>query len=98
MRGIWSLMTVCRLMQFIAEEEERMESLESHGHRGAAHTPCSSFRPLAFPANLMIEDDTRASDSTRRVESLRCPSHITPSHRYLPCHYFDFVGGSSTGR
>lgn len=50
----------------------------------------SSFHPLA-PASNLPTDTASASSKTL------CDTHRTDSSPWLPCHYFDYIAGTSTG-
>ena len=58
-----------------------------------------SFAPLSRPdhvcqAPLTEDEDRKIKEARSATEKL----HATPrTHRYLPCHYFDYICGSSTG-
>ncbi|KAK4224833.1 acyl transferase/acyl hydrolase/lysophospholipase [Podospora fimiseda] len=74
-RGFYSLLHLNKLMELIAEEEERLGPLSDT--LGPPQL-LSSFSPLEAPANV----------------SHRNPPEVTP---FLPCHYFDYISGTSTG-
>ena len=92
-RGLWTLLVLKMLMYFIAEEEERLSPDNDND--------CHSFYPQNFPANVSHLEMNTVENT--RLESL---DH-TQSHqqfkawdaekRFLPCHYFDYIGGTSTG-
>lgn len=74
------------------EEKSEDEDRDVDGNAGpfSASIVHSSFSPEVYPENvshvpLSIEDTTSKTHSTKE------------SRRYLPCHYFDYIGGSSTG-
>ncbi len=55
----------------------------------------SSTSPLAAPAN----QNGPVSNSTSHSSTKKAPSldPTSPSAVYLPCHYFDYMAGTSTG-
>lgn len=85
-RGYWSLLALQALIGYIGDEEEK---------GGIYH----SFHPQDWPENvyqapLTEEEETAtkaAYDSESKLRGLR------RTRRYLPCHYFDHICGSSTG-
>ena len=70
-------------MEFIAEAEEK-----------DAET-WNSFCPKDWPRDVsqlpLTEDVNRAEGEENKARALPC------TRRYLPCHYFDNICGSSTG-
>lgn len=89
-RGIWTLMTLERLMEYIGDEEERLEDPNADGH-----STCSSFLPFDYLGNFSHIPPEEKQRSKRDSHGSCC--RILQSRRYLPCHYFDFICGSSTG-
>ncbi|KAL8788947.1 MAG: hypothetical protein Q9195_007063 [Heterodermia aff. obscurata] len=90
-RGYWSLLALEKLMGYIATEEGRFDE-----DREVLH----SFHPQGLPDDVsQIPPDAieerrninNASDADGRYRAM----HRT--RRFLPCHYFDFICGSSTG-
>ena len=81
-------------MEYISRIEEDNES-EDRQNRFV----CSSFHPLEYPefvshVSLTSEEQAAKDNARTAVENSRAEH---PSRRYLPCHYFDLIGGSSTG-
>ena len=73
-------------MDCIAVEEECYDALHS-------------FDPLDFPLNvtqapLTDKEKQKVRQSCGSEDLLR---NVPRTRRYLPCHYFDQIGGSSTG-
>ena len=60
-----------------------MEFVEEieQGHENPA---TNSYYPVDFRVTPMIDHTTEGGQSTER-------------NLYLPCHYFDFIAGTSTG-
>ena len=85
-------MALEKLMQHIAEEELNHEGGQ------AQH----SFHPEAFPDTYEDQSD-QTSMSLEPFRSGMTLNGLVPmdafvaSKRFLPCHYFDFIAGSSTG-
>ena len=85
-RGLWTLLTIQRLMTYIGELEE---SVIEHSTNG--NTACSSFSPHPYPQNA-----THVRGKNRQGPGCRyCDTPL--AGRYLPCHYFDTICGTSTG-
>ena len=89
-RGYWSLLVLQLLMTYIAEKEEN--ELEDA-------LVYSSFHPEVFPPNVSHvppsgDEKERVKQYTNHVGKQR--AKLRP-RRYLPCHYFDYICGSSTG-
>lgn len=62
-------------------------TLESNHSDGAAD---SSFHPLTPAPNI-------ATDTASMSSKTLCDSPKTDSSSWLPCHYFDYIAGTSTG-
>lgn len=76
-------------MEFIAEEEEKEDEDETF----------HSFSPQSWPrdvspAPLTAEENTRVDEAEGEEDKARALPKV---RRYLPCHYFDNICGSSTG-
>ena len=89
-------------MRNIAAEEERIfekqevNELIDQKQIGKAY---HSFWPQRLPKNVtqlpLTEDQIRLANEGHTYETqLRA---MPASRRYLPCHYFDYICGSSTG-
>jgi len=81
-RGYWSLLVLEALMKEIGKEERR----HAHNRREESH----SFYPQQLPTNYTQCEDTMPDNCENPVRY--------HAQRYLPCHYFDLICGSSTGR
>lgn len=85
-RGYWTLLALQTLVDYIGAEEER---------EGIHH----SFHPQKWPENvyqapLTPEEEARINEAyDPEVKTRKLPR----TRRYLPCHYFDHICGSSTG-
>jgi len=91
-RGYWSLLALKNLMEYVAEREaEPDENDESHHH---------SFSPQAWPENVSQIPRTEEHEFNE-VENAHTPEAkclaMSKARRFLPCHYFDHICGSSTG-
>ena len=89
-RGYWSLLALKKLMGYIATEEGRLEDEE------VLH----SFHPRNWP-DYVSQIPSNAIDEWRNINNAgdavgRCRA-MHKTRRFLPCHYFDFICGSSTG-
>ena len=77
-------------MGLVADAEQRYD--EQHSH---------SFAPLEWPSDVSQVRLNREEEQEKR--NLKLPHSresclVLDKHkRYLPCHYFDYIGGSSTG-
>ena len=79
-------------MEFIAEEEEKIEKEEGDKY-------FHSFSPQGWPSHvspapLTAEEKTRVDEAEGEEAKARA---LPKARRYLPCHYFDNICGSSTG-
>lgn len=93
-------------MELIAAEEEIFErkkeegvneniSEEQDGKTAVRH----SFWPQPWPDNVSQVPPGR-NLRTKKEEANNPEAQwrlLPPAQRYLPCHYFDYVGGSGTG-
>jgi hypothetical protein len=88
-RGLWSLLVLLKLMGIIAEEEENLATDDSERH---------SFYPQDFPANVShLDMNEEESQRLYHIQSHEEYKAWDRERRYLPCHYFDYIGGTSTG-
>lgn len=79
-------MALNKLMDVIADIEEKGEIYHS-------------FAPQDFPENVSQgpfteEESQRLSDADQAEPRCRA---LSRTRRYLPCHYFDYICGTSTG-
>lgn len=99
-RGYGSLLILEALMEKIEMEEASQDETVSPDKRAK-----SSFHPCDFkPTKARMEDhdDPKADISSpgrvdSGVEVNRFKDHPKPSARFLPCHYFTYAAGTSTG-
>jgi hypothetical protein len=58
----------------------------------------SSFAPELYPDNVsqcpVIHDENQRLENAEQTEER---TRASKTQSYLPCHYFDFICGSSTG-
>ena len=87
-RGYWSLLALEKLMEYIADEEQRYDDV-SH-----------SFHPHKWPEDVSHIPLSAAAER-KRIEEADDPEErcraMFKARRFLPCHYFDHICGSSTG-
>ncbi|KAJ8110963.1 hypothetical protein OPT61_g6330 [Boeremia exigua] len=83
-RGYWSLLVLEKLMRAIGEEESKQA-----GRRNESSDILHSFLPAELP-----ENHTQCSTTLPGTEGNDIRYH---ARRFLPCHYFDLIIGSSTG-
>ena len=78
-------------MEYIAEKEEEL---------GVGKQIRHSFSPEALPDNVS-QIPRSAVEELRAINDAPTPTAkicaMSPARRYLPCHYFDHICGSSTG-
>lgn len=87
-------------MESIANEEERIagevEEEEEEEEKAAGN---HSFWPQPWPDNVSQvppdRDLKKKLDEANNAEARR--REYPAAQRYLPCHYFDYICGSSTG-
>ncbi|KAL8942731.1 MAG: hypothetical protein Q9216_001479 [Gyalolechia sp. 2 TL-2023] len=84
-RGYGSLLIVQELMNKIGDEEGRLDELE--GRKGKTK---SSFAPGVYKP-------TRPDPATNRGFQASDTKNLRNSSLFLPCHYFDYAVGTSTG-
>ncbi|KAL9025382.1 MAG: hypothetical protein Q9196_005780 [Gyalolechia fulgens] len=84
-RGYGSLLVIQELMNKIGDEERRLDELE--GKKGKTK---SSFAPGAYKP-IIPDPATNPRFEASDTEGLR------NSSLFLPCHYFDYAVGTSTG-
>jgi hypothetical protein len=91
-RGYSSLIIIRQIMRSIKkiEEEELPPDLsEQHSsYYPEPYTPCINNGDSSIQSNVT---------STTKVQSDEISSCGSEDCRYLPCHYFDYIGGTSTG-
>jgi hypothetical protein len=88
-RGYWSLLALQKLMEYIAEEELG-NILGQHEH---------SFSPQLYPDNVSQGPFTEKekNDLSAVADHEAKYRALSNARRFLPCHYFDYICGSSTG-
>ena len=89
-RGYWSILALEKLMYYIALQEEEIDKRTS-----------SSFSPRPYPHNVshlpVSSESQRETEHGSENGEVGEVYAIELTRRYLPCHYFDYVCGSSTG-
>lgn len=84
-----------RIAEEEEEEKEEEEIIEEHDGRKVHH----SFWPQPLPDN--VSQVPMSKELRRKIDEANSPEAqqraIPAAQRYLPCHYFDFICGSSTG-
>ncbi|KAL8331020.1 hypothetical protein RB593_001801 [Gaeumannomyces tritici] len=80
-RGYYSLLHLKMLMEYIKYEERRQAEAKNIGNQPRPGS--SSFHPCHEPDHV----------SHITVS----PDNASSTTHFLPCHYFDYVGGTSTG-
>lgn len=93
-RGYWSLLLLEKLIEEIAYIEQRLDENidvdEAVGH---------SFHPEKYPKNVSqnLSSHERQQMKAAKKNSTKKFEVLQNCRRYLPCHYFDYICGSSTG-
>lgn len=99
-KGFSSLLMLQRLMDKIAEIEKQTSLPKGINIDAGDWEPhYSSFDPISEdfdPKLLQMSHETATSPYRTTRDSLR--EEMTKRRgKYLPCHYFDYIGGTSTG-
>ncbi|KAI4129438.1 MAG: hypothetical protein LQ338_002219 [Usnochroma carphineum] len=97
-RGYGSLLILQELMNKIGDEEKRLDALEGKGVK-----TISSFAP--WPYKPINPDRSRSSSEVALISDPTSAGNIVASNTenlpnsslFLPCHYFDYAAGTSTG-
>ena len=93
-RGYWSLLVLNKLMEEIAHIEQALDENvrldEGNGH---------SFHPEKYPRYVSRDLSDDEMKRLRKGENADREDFqaLNNNRRYLPCHYFDYICGSSTG-
>ena len=89
-------------MNFIGVEEEKYKvgaEEEKYRVKEKKEECYHSFQPQDWPENVYQAPLTKEEENTR--EEVHDPQmkvrELPQNRRYLPCHYFDHICGSSTG-
>jgi len=97
-KGVSSLIIEQALMNAVKEEEKRQRGLASDG-RAAAQRRVDQETPAQkgtnLPGNGKATDETGSDVAVRQDQKLAEGDDIGPEP--LPCEYFDFIFGTSTG-
>lgn len=81
-RGYWTLLVLEELMNSVGDEE-RLQGAQS------LQTRFDSFFPEDLPKHVShFREEQDAHHAIGKLDA----------QRFLPCHYFDYICGSSTGR
>lgn len=84
-----------KLMEKIGEEEEKDEHFEEEDDR-VFHSFCPRPWPDELSAVHLTDEEKRRVEEAGDNAELKV-REFSKARRYLPCHYFDFICGSSTG-
>lgn len=91
-RGLGSLLILQELMNKVGDEEKRMDREDGRAEAGGAE---SSFSPCLYkpryPKRVFSDSSEDEIPSATKLDGL--PN----SSLYLPCHYFTYAAGTSTG-
>jgi len=84
------------LMNKIGVKEKKIRQNEEEDFDGL-----HSFYPEEWPKNVSqkpfeTEEDDELKQASSNDPTAECRA-LKYSRRYLPCHYFDYIFGSSTG-
>ncbi|KAK4893179.1 hypothetical protein LTR27_008520 [Elasticomyces elasticus] len=87
-RGYWSLLVMKQLMDIISQLEIEHKTCK------ATH----SFHPLPYPEDVsQVPYNEEEKRNHRKHDPADKIQGLDAARRYLPCHYFDLIGGTSTG-
>lgn len=78
-------------MEYVAEEESELDEHDEVHH---------SFSPQAWPENVSQIPRTEEEELKRIADATTAEGKclaMDKARRFLPCHYFDHICGSSTG-
>lgn len=90
-RGIWTLLVLQRLVEYIFREECRQAEAANE-----TQLVYHSFLPERYPKHVsQLPPVSQLPDDNEEDEGRRSPP---PTRAILLCHYFDYIGGTSTGR
>ena len=90
MRGLGSLLILQDLMNKIGDLEKSLGGPEAE----SSFAPCA-YRPMLNQSSHMNADIESPIEPDDIVPT---PTHEVPnSSLFLPCHYFDYAAGTSTG-
>ena len=93
-RGYWSLLVLNYLIRQIADIEEGNDQ-----HAPVDVRMSHSFDPERYPPNVSqrISQPERRRRAEAQANGTDEVSVLEANRRYLPCHYFDYICGTSTG-
>ncbi|MCJ1465973.1 hypothetical protein MMC07_004592 [Pseudocyphellaria aurata] len=86
-RGLGSLFILRELMNKIGDEEKKID--QGNGSAASSFWPC-----LYKPTHLKRKHTNNLEDE---IPSATNANDLPNSSLYLPCHYFDYAAGTSTG-
>lgn len=80
----------------IAEDQEQEEEIAEERDGKKVH---HSFWPCSWPENVsQVPPDRVQKKKFKEANTAEARRRAIPrAQRYLPCHYFDYTCGSSTG-
>ncbi|KAH5400365.1 hypothetical protein HBI47_197860 [Parastagonospora nodorum] len=90
-RGYWTLLVLQQLMKYIANEELKRKDDDDEHH---------SFFPSQFPEHVTQgkdDEDERRKQQAAPGARVFTWEYVREARKFLPCHYFDYICGSSTG-
>ena len=91
-RIYWSLLALQKLMEYVAAEEQPRAVEEPE----ILH----SFYPEDWPGKVSLQRSTELEECdevTKTQDRQAALRMMSKARRFLPCHYFDIICGSSTG-
>lgn len=86
-RGLGSLLILQELMNKVGDEEKRLDREDGRAE--------SSFSPCLYKPRYLKRVDTDSSED--EIPSATKLDGLPNSSLYLPCHYFTYAAGTSTG-
>jgi hypothetical protein len=94
MRGIWTLLVLGKLEEYIWHEEFRQAEVAGESEQDRE---IHSFWPESYPENVSQLPDEHDKKWVQ-VDGVQVQVDIPIRRAILLCHYFDYIGGTSTGR
>lgn len=88
-RGYGSLLIIRALMEKVGIEERRIDPVVK-----SSFSPCL-YKPTKIGFSTRFTKDVESFEATVVTETN--PSGLSNDSLFLPCHYFDYGAGTSTG-
>ncbi|KAL8647250.1 MAG: hypothetical protein Q9210_005670 [Variospora velana] len=97
-RGYGSLLILRELMNRIGDEEHRLDALEGQPGKTESSFSPGLYKPVLPERRRTTSENSLTDDPTATTDPDRSSIEGLPnSSLFLPCHYFDYAAGTSTG-